>query len=360
MPTPQTQTKTESNVGTKIAGAVLIIAGLGMLGLAAGAMPSIGQAEKVPELSGLIKNDGASVTYAGDALPYVILVKNSGTAPAKDVKIANRIASGTLTYKTAVGTNGFTCSLVSANVTCTGGIIPPGKTASIKVETTLAVNTLPCNSTGTISGTLSIDPDNTILESDELNNTASTTNSMLGACSEQNADLTITKAGSPSSVKDNEILSYSITVKNDGTVTATSVVVQDKLSSDLWTLKTATASNGFTCTSSGNTVTCSGGTIAGGDTATITLVGGIGLSGLACGETSTLTDTAKVDPENQIAETSESNNSATVNSTITGPCGGSTTTTTSGGSSTVTTGSGGSVSAGSGVSGSSGASPINR
>ncbi len=352
MPTPQTQTKTDTKVGTKIAGVVLIVAGLGMLGLAAGVMPGIGQSEKVPELSGLIKNDGSSVTNLGDALPYFIQIKNSGNGPAKDVKVANRIANGTLSFVSATGTNGFVCSLVSANVTCTGGNIPAGKTATIKVETKLASNSLDCNKTGTISSTLSIDPDNAILESDELNNTGSTSNNLIGPCTEQNTDLQITKAGSPASVTDNQALSYAITVKNAGTVAATNVVVEDKVSSSLWAYGTATGSHGFICSASGSTVTCTGGMIPSGETATISLTGMIGLTGLECSQTSTLSNTAKVDPENAIAESDESNNSATVITQLTSPCAGTTVTTTGGGS--------GTVSGGSTVTGNTGASPVDR
>jgi uncharacterized repeat protein (TIGR01451 family) len=352
MPAHQTQTKIDTKIGTKIAGVVLIVAGLGMLGLAAGVMPRIGQTEKLPELSGLIKNDGSSVTNVGDTLPYVIQVKNSGNGPAKDVKVANRIALGTLSYVSATGSNGFVCSMVSSNVTCTGGTIGLGKTATIKVETKLAVNSLACNSTGTIISTLSIDPDNTILESDELNNTGSTSNSMLGPCTEQNTDLQITKAGSPASVTDKQALSYAITVKNAGSVAATNVVVTDKVSSSLWTYRVATGSHGFTCSVSGTTVTCTGGIIPSGETASISLTGAIDLTGLECDQTSTLTNTAKVDPENAIPESNESNNSATVTTQLTSPCAGTTVTTTGGGS--------GTVSGGSSVSGDTNTSPINR
>jgi len=151
-------------------------------------------------------------------------------------------------------------------------------------------------------------------------------------------DLTVTKTSSVPSAKQGEPVAYTISVKNGGTVAATSVGVTDVFT-DPFVYASATGTNGFACTLSSYTVVCKGATIGAGKTATITVMGSIGVTGLACDTTKTISDVATVDPLDKIVETNENNNKATAQTILTNPCGGSSTvTTTTGGGSSVSSG----------------------
>ncbi len=150
-------------------------------------------------------------------------------------------------------------------------------------------------------------------------------------------DLTIKKTGSVPTAKQGEPVSYTILVSNVGTTAATSVGVTDVFT-DPFVYASATGTNGFVCALSSYTVVCKGATIGAGSSATITVVGSIGATGLACDTTKTITDVATVDPLKKIAETNEDNNKSTAQTVLTNPCSGSSVTTTTSGGGTVTGG----------------------
>lgn len=83
------------------------------------------------------------------------------------------------------------------------------------------------------------------------------------------ADLSITKTDSPDPVAVGGTLTYTLTVENLGPNNATGVTVTDTLPSSV-TFVSATSADA-TCTNAGRLVTCDVGTLASGDTATITI-----------------------------------------------------------------------------------------
>jgi uncharacterized repeat protein (TIGR01451 family) len=83
------------------------------------------------------------------------------------------------------------------------------------------------------------------------------------------ADLSITKSGTPDPALVGGTLTYTLSVTNHGSGTATGVTVTDPLPATV-TLASATPSQG-TCASAGGTVTCSLGSLANGATATVTI-----------------------------------------------------------------------------------------
>jgi uncharacterized repeat protein (TIGR01451 family) len=123
------------------------------------------------------------------------------------------------------------------------------------------------------------------------------------------ADLSITKTDSPDPIVKGNLLTYTITVTNNGPLAATNVVVTDNLPapSDIdYVSATTTAGS---CQKSGNTVTCNLGTLANTATATVTIVVNARKSG-------TLSNTATVgSPE----DNTPANNSATAVTTVTNP-----------------------------------------
>lgn len=467
-----------SQTGTKVAtssvvvAAVVAVAGLGLLGMAAGLLPGITQAGH-PNLRASVKTDKQSIQIEGDVLTHVITIMNTGTVKTEQISALQHFASETLSVvsaKTSGTIGGFSCTIVpgTADVLCSGGSLKANETATISVVTKLLQNANACGTSGTAMSLLTLDPDNLIAESDEKDNVVKGSTAVTGSCpvvtlpnltvtnlavassnglvtatlnntgnadvtvpvsvylyfdgeksmtytsttfkdqsfllaggtspsstrtvtattktvklcvddgnavaesdetdncqevtvgsSSSNAagvtagtDLTVTKNSDVSSAKQGDAVSYTIDVSNVGTVDAASVGLTDVFT-DPFVFASATGTKGFVCTVSSKTVICRGGMIGAGKTATITVKGTIGATGLACDTTKVITDTATVDPLNKIVETNEDNNKATAETTLTNPCGGSTTTV------TTTTG-GGSVSGGTSSVPSSGGTVPNR
>jgi uncharacterized repeat protein (TIGR01451 family) len=116
-------------------------------------------------------------------------------------------------------------------------------------------------------------------------------------------DLTISQTDSPDPVVVGNQLTYTLTVSNSGSVDANGVAVQYTLPSGVNFVNAS--GSGFTVDSpSGNVINFTGGTVNAGGTATLTIV----VTPIATG---TLTSgTAVVDPNNAIAESNETNNTA--------------------------------------------------
>src|SRR5207248_10722125 len=104
-------------------------------------------------------------------LTYKLVVGNSGQSAAGGVEVRDPLPAGLIfdSYDD-VDHAGFTCLLQPGNVVdCTGGTVP----AASVVHLTLLVAAPP--TTGPITNTVYVDPNNAIFEPDETNNTATQT-----------------------------------------------------------------------------------------------------------------------------------------------------------------------------------------
>lgn len=117
-------------------------------------------------------NATINVAYA-----YTLTVSNNGTANATGVKATFTLPGG-VTFNSANGTNGFSCSESSGVVTCTGGSINASSSATITVNVTpTALGTVSVN-----AGAGVVDPDGTVSESNESNNaTTQAVNTIVGS-----------------------------------------------------------------------------------------------------------------------------------------------------------------------------------
>jgi uncharacterized repeat protein (TIGR01451 family) len=204
---------------------------------------------------------------AGGSLTYHIDVTNSGPSTATGVTINDPLPSG-LTFS-SVTTQQGTASHANGIVTAQLGTIQPGATVRVTVNATVnpdARGTL--TNTATASGT----------ETDtNPANDSGTSNTTVNA----QIDLSVDKskvnpddpaiAGGP--------LTYTILVTNDGPSTATSVVVTDVLPNGI-NFANGSSTLG-TVTNVGQTVTANIGTLAPGQSATVTL--NTSVSGTAAG-----------------------------------------------------------------------------
>ncbi|MDF5711033.1 MAG: CARDB domain-containing protein [Nostoc sp. S4] len=123
-----------------------------------------GGAGSQPDLS-ISLADSPDPVIVGNPLTYTLTVNNNGTANASGISVQYTLPSG-VTFNGTTVANGFTASQSGGVVTFSGGSINASDTAILTVSVTP-------NSAGTLtSGTAIVDPNNTIAESNETNNTA--------------------------------------------------------------------------------------------------------------------------------------------------------------------------------------------
>jgi len=264
------------------------------------------------------------VTPAGGQLTYTLVVQNFGSVTAGNVTVTDTLENGTnfncpaadlgqcnsndpfaangVTFASASGDSNFDCfsSLVGTEtrVTCTGGTIGPGGGATI----TIVVNTqATCRY---ILNKAVVDPTNTILESNEGNNTAYAQT----ACTGFNTPTTLatltpsattiatattvftptrtttpipagnfifTKADAPDPVGPNQSLTYTLSLVNNSGSSQSPISLSDPLPAQT-SFVGFTATHGIICGGPtgvpGATVVCGDGTIPNGDTAVIQLI----------------------------------------------------------------------------------------
>lgn len=275
-------------------------------------------------------------------LTYTFVVGNSGNTAATGVAIRDQLASGVIfdSWDASAGSN-FSCSVNASNVvSCSGGTIPAASTAQIRFLV-VAPPTL-----GTLTNSVTVDPNNAIFEPDETNNDATTTTDV-----RTGIDLTIWKSdkkdidppgGAPplsegfDPIATSGTGTYTIIVDNIGTQDATGIRVVDTMPAGTKFLS-VTANQGFTCSHNGaltgGVVTCFGGHLVGTESE---FYDPAGPTGPTTGHDEfatikikfvatpfvqqvgqTMHNEVRVDPDNTIAEVNELNNIATDDTVVT-------------------------------------------
>src|SRR6266852_4573162 len=207
------------------------------------------------------KTDTPDPVNAGANITYTLTLTNNGPSPAQSVSLTDSTPANT-TFVSVMQTSGPGSSITSPAVGGTGTItanivtLAAGATATY----TLVVN-VNAAATGTISNTASVT--STTADPNAANNSATATTTINGA------DLAIAKSAGAGPFVAGGNVNYTITVTNNGPLTATGVTVVDTLPAGS-TFVSSTPSQG-SCTGT-STVTCNLGTLANGGTATIALV----------------------------------------------------------------------------------------
>jgi uncharacterized repeat protein (TIGR01451 family) len=189
---------------------------------------------------------------------YTVTATNNGPAAAATDTVTIPVPAGT-GFQSMATPAGWSCTTPSVgssgNITCTIASFAANASATfspiVQVNpTTAAGTTLTCTSTISTTSTDSI----------ASNNTASTTNLVVARTS---ADVGIVKTDSPDPVGVGQLITYRLTVTNNGPAIATNVTVSDPLPSTV-DLSTAIPSIG-TCSNNlpttPTTITCSLGTL---------------------------------------------------------------------------------------------------
>jgi uncharacterized repeat protein (TIGR01451 family) len=189
--------------------------------------------------------------------------------------------------------------------------VPTG--TAVPTNTVIPTNTLA--PTNTLVPTSS--PTNTGLPTGTATATGTATNTPTITSTPTAADLTISKTGSPATIGAGGVVTYTLTVGNAGGTTASPVTVQDNLPPGV-TLLSASGTNGFACGDAAqpsNIMACTGGTIPGNSSATITI---IVLVNAPCTNLSPFINTAIVNPGLTIFESNFNNNTAQSSTTVLG------------------------------------------
>lgn len=241
---------------------------------------------------------GPASAIAGTSFDYQLSVTNAGPSSATGVRIVDVLPLG-------VRIDNLVCS--------GGGGANPGEPGNPLLPTTCSFGTLGVGATRTMTVSVTILPgtrgplhnnaraDSPVLDPDLGDNLASVTTQVTGS-----ADLSVTKTGTPDPVTAGSLLSYTLTVKNDGPSTAMAVVVTDTLPAGT-SLVSGQDGNGATvCTLvQPGTVTCALGDLQPGQVATVFLTVAVSPSldpGTVLRNTATVSSaTADPDPSDNTA-----------------------------------------------------------
>jgi uncharacterized repeat protein (TIGR01451 family) len=235
---------------------------------------------------------------AGKEASVAIVITNTGGAKVSNAVLTDQynglVGFGNPPLLDAVSSRG-SCSQNNTQVTCNGGAIEGGGVWTVTIRGVVsAAGGTTINNNATVTGTKS---------AQTFTNSASATTQVTGTLPGGNSpDLTIGKNG-PLSAAAGGPITYTMTINNVGNATATGVKVTDTLPQDISNI-TVGATSLFTCSANepvlphaafAVTVTCIGGQVNAGASATITVHGTVSGPG-------PLVNTAVVDPDNTIDE----------------------------------------------------------
>jgi len=255
-----------------------------------------------PDLT-IVKGDVPDPVAPGGELTYSLLVQNNGSTNASNFVVRDTLPDG-FTVSNITTDGNYIFSQAGNVITFTGSSLASGGVPS----TITIVGTAPTTA-GELVNIAVVDPDGNITEISEENNIATTTTSI---SNDLLPDLTIAKSGVTSTVVAGDTISYTLIVQNTGSTSASNIVVRDTLPSDFSFISATTDENFKVSDTTNNVVTFTGGSLDSvNGLATMTIVGTVSQN-----VSGNLLNTAVVDPDGAIAETDETNNTATISTTV--------------------------------------------
>lgn len=210
---------------------------------------------EVTDYSHLIVSKTASASTIGTELPitWTINVQNVGPTAGTNVVITDTVPVG-VTNIAAAGP-GWTCGISGQVVTCTAATLPVG-VSSISVSGTTP------SEAGTITNVCTARADT---EDGSDSKACNVSTEVV-----EHSSISVKKTSSAATVTAGGPISWTITATNSGPNDATGVVITDQV--PMGVTNVAASGNGFTCTVTGNEITCTAATFAVG-TKTITVTG---------------------------------------------------------------------------------------
>ncbi len=199
-------------------------------------LPAVPAVAATADLS-ISKVDSPDPVVAGSNITYTITVTNAGPDAASNVSLSDTTPAGT-TFVSVTPGAGWTCPPLpvggTGTLTCTDSSVPVG-TSTI----TLVLNVAAATPNGTIiTNTASVtSPDDAVT----ANNSASATTTVSAG-----ANLLVLKSDSPDPVAVGGNITYTLTVRNDGPLAATSVTLSDVIPVNT-TFVSVTPAAGWSC-----------------------------------------------------------------------------------------------------------------
>jgi uncharacterized repeat protein (TIGR01451 family) len=240
-----------------------------------------------------VTKNGPTGVAAGNKITYTITVTNSGASPAATSQLTDNVPAQT-TFVSFIQTGGPVAGCATPSlggtgtVTCNWASIAPGASATFTfiVQTSGAASGNIVNTANVTTATTDTNP---------ANNTSSSTTAIALP-----ADLAVTKTASPGPYGTGQLITWTITVNNNGGVAAAAnVTVTDVLPAGS-TFASAVPSTG-SCSGT-TTVTCNLGTLNVGASATITLKANLPpTSGVVSNTATATTTTPDSNPANDSA-----------------------------------------------------------
>ena len=282
---------------------------------------------------------GGNAVATSSIVTWEIVVTNSGSDPAFNVRLIDTLPSG-FSFIAAVDTSGpadpfrFVCAPAAGNtVDCTGATLSgtPNVAGSSPITRTIVLRAFSSAIPGTYTNTVIVDPANAIPEGNETNNTANATVDVSNGGPGAFIDLEVDKeAYIPATglrFPPGGQLAYTLTVKNTGAAAAFNVVVRDVLPAHVTFFNAADAAVSagmFTCAQASGVVNCTGGHIPalGSRTINVLMIAPASIEQYATSLANVsigITNQAFVDPDNAILEGNEINNADSVDTTVTPP-----------------------------------------
>ena len=199
---------------------------------------------------------------AGQPIQYELTITNNGpstaSAGAGDIAVTDPAPAGTTMSSVVSADPALTCTVTSAQATCTTPELAVGQTMTAVFEGVIGATRVagPLSNTATV-GSPDLDP--------APSNNSSTATADVG----RQAALTVTKSADVATVVAGNRVTWTVTVINAGPSTATATSVSDTLPAGF---SLVAAQSSTSCSAAGADVTCSAGTLAVGASATFTLV----------------------------------------------------------------------------------------
>jgi uncharacterized repeat protein (TIGR01451 family) len=200
----------------------------------------------------IVKRALSNRLVPGRQITYELTITNFGPSTARDVRATDPLPRGLSFVSASDG-----CTFASGTVTCAAAELASGRSITFRVVTRVAASV----TANSIANTATVE--SSTRDPDPSNNSDRET-----VPSGPEADLSITKIPSVDRVVVGGQLFYTLVVRNDGPSDAQSVVVTDTAGAGL-TLLSARVSQGASCSTANNRVTCRLGTLAAGGSAQV-------------------------------------------------------------------------------------------
>ena len=256
----------------------------------------------------VITNAGTpNPVIAGNNITYTAVVTNNGPGAASTVAFTEAVPANTSFVSVAAtsGTGGWSCS--PGSISCTISSFAAGASTTFTVVVTVGA--------ATPSGTIITDTANVSAATTDPNPSSNFATVTTVVATAGQADLALTKTGTPNPVLAGNNLTYTITVTNNGPAAAANVSMKDTLPANTSFVSISTPA-GWTCPApAGGFETCTNPSVAANATATFTMVLKVTAgtaSGTAITNSATVSSSTTTDPTN-------ANNTASTTSNVASP-----------------------------------------